>query len=264
MGATNSRWASSRARLVLMAMLVGVLCIVAGAAPLRAETALPTAEDRVLTPKDTTLPDSVLDDRLRFLKERLDDSRTHGQVWYWSWMTIDSVSMVWLGVLAGVDDKTDNQVNNAVNAGMSAIGIADLLLRPLEARHGSGPIEGLPDETREEKIAKLRAAERLLHGNAERADERTSFATHAGNVGLNAVAGLIIGLVGRPSDAIITFASGTAGGVINILSAPWRPARDWKDYQAMVHDSGKQQPGGVDVGIAPMVGGAHLVFRVSW
>ncbi|QLH39255.1 MAG: hypothetical protein HWD60_10310 [Defluviicoccus sp.] len=263
MRATQSRWVSGHASRVLMAVVVGVLCIVADAAPLRAETAPPAAEDRVLTPKDTTLPDSVLDDRLRFLKERLDDSRTHGQIWYWSWMTIDSVSMVWLGVLAGVDDKTDNQVNNAVNAGMSAIGIADLLLRPLEARHGAGPIEGCPMK-RAKKNRQAACRRKLLHGNAERADERTSFATHAGNVGLNAVAGLIIGLVGRPSDAIITFASGTAGGVINILSAPWRPARDWKDYQAMVHDSGKQQPGGVDLGIAPMVGGAHLVFRVSW
>ncbi len=107
----------------------------------------------------------------------------------------------------------DDQVNNGVQAGLGAIGVADLLLRPLEARYGADPVRDLPEGTREEKIAKLRAAESQLHSNAERAEQRTSWAMHAGNVAVNGIAGLIIGLAGRPSDGIIAFGAGTAGGV---------------------------------------------------
>ena len=34
------------------------------------------------------LSDADIDRRLRFLEERLQGSQTHGQIWYWSWMTI--------------------------------------------------------------------------------------------------------------------------------------------------------------------------------
>jgi len=238
---------------VLVCCLIAVL---AGVSALRADDAL--------TPATTSASDAELDKRLQFLEERLDASRLHGQIWYWSWMAIDAGSAVWLGVQAGLNDHEDDAVNNAVNAGLGAIGVADLLLRPLEARRGANPIRGLPDQTREEKITKVRAAEQLLHDNAQRADDRTSLAMHAGNVALNGAAGLIVGLAGRPSDGLITFGAGTAGGVINLLTAPWRPARDWKEYQAFVHGEGGAAKARFDVALAPLAGGAHLALRLTW
>ena len=102
--------------------------------------ALPLRAERALTPLDTPLADSILEQRLRFLESKLDASRTHGQIWYWSWMGIDVGSMVWLGIDAGLSEHEDDAVNSGVNAGLAAVGIADLLLRPLEARHGADPI----------------------------------------------------------------------------------------------------------------------------
>ena len=215
-----------------------------------------------LTPLDTTATTATLDRRIRFIEQRLDDSRTHGQIWYWSWMSIDVGSMVWLGVDAGRADHEDDAVNDGVNAGLGAIGIADLLLRPLEARHGADPIAGMPEATREEKIAKLRAAEDLLRNNATRAEERTSLALHAGNVALNGAAGLIVGLAGRPSDGLITFVSGTLGGVVNLLTAPWAPERDWQDYKAMIDGSSRRTS--VDVALSPLADGARLALRLQW
>ena len=40
------------------------------------------------------LDDAEISRRIRFLEQRLDDSRTHGQIWYWSWLTINGGSMV--------------------------------------------------------------------------------------------------------------------------------------------------------------------------
>jgi hypothetical protein len=139
--------------------------------------------------------------------------------------------MVGLATAAALSEHEDDQVNNGVQAGLAAIGVADLLLRPLEARYGAAPVRSLPEDTREQKVAKLRAAEAQLRGNAERAEERTSWQMHAANVAVNGVAGLIIGLAGRPSDGLIAFGAGTAGGAVEILTQPWGPAGDWRDYK---------------------------------
>ena len=224
--------------------------------------ALPLRAERALTPLDTPLADSILEQRLRFLESKLDASRTHGQIWYWSWMGIDVGSMVWLGIDAGLSEHEDDAVNSGVNAGLAAVGIADLLLRPLEARHGADPIGRLAEQTREQKILKLRAAEDLLRRNAERAESRTSVAMHAGNLALNGAAGLIVGLAGRPSDGAITFAAGTLGGIVNLLTAPWRPERDWNDYKALV--AGRGDTGGTGCIISPTRDGARFALRLAW
>src|SRR5512134_2992220 len=194
-------------------------------APLPGRTAEP------LTPANTAMSDAAIEQRTDFIEQRLDERRTHGQIWYWSWMAINGGSMVGLATAAALSEHEDDQVNNGVQAGLGAIGVADLLLRPLEARYGAAPLRSLPEDTREQKITKLRAAESQLRGNAERAEERTSWQMHAANVAVNCAAGLIIGLAGRPSDGIIAFGAGTAGGVVEILTQPWGPARDWKDYE---------------------------------
>src|SRR5512132_3661374 len=92
-----------------------------------------------LTPANTALSDAAIEQRIDFIEQRLDSHETHGQIWYWSWMAINGGSMVGLGISAGLSKHEDDQVNNGVQAGLGAIGVADLLLRPLEARYGADP-----------------------------------------------------------------------------------------------------------------------------
>ncbi len=228
-------------------MVLGALLLPLIAVPVQAEPAL---------------TDSVIDQRLAFIVERLDARATHGQIWHWSWMTINAGSAIGLGIVAGLADHEDDAVNNAVQAGVAAIGVADLVFRPLEARYGAEPIRGLPETTRDEKLAKLKAAEKQLERNAARAEERTSFSMHAANVALNAAAGLIIGLAGNPSDGAIAFATGTAGGVVNILTQPAAPAQDWEDYQALVNRSSHRTE--VQVFVSALPDGALLGMRLTW
>ena len=239
-----------RARWLMLALALLVVARVAGAEM----PAAPAPE----------LSDAEIDRRLRFLEERLRGSQTHGQIWYWSWMTITGGSTVVMGTLAGLSDNHDDRINYGVQAGVSAIGVADLLLRPLNARHGDGPIRDLPEATRAEKLAKLKAAEDLLRGNAERADERFSWLPHVGNLVINGTAGALIGVFGRKSDGIIAGLSGFAGGELQIWSQPAAPARDWRDYRAMT--SGGRDLSGFDVYVAalPEQRGSTLNLRYRW
>jgi hypothetical protein len=241
--------------------VAGALRATAAASALALWAAAAAAEGLPATPG---LTDDAVAERLRFIEERLEESRRHAQLWYWSWMTINAGSAIGLGIAAGLAQHEDDQVNNGVQAGVAAIGVADLLLRPLNARFGAAPIAGLPEATREERLAKLRAAETLLRDNAERAEERTSWTMHAANVALNGVAGGLIAGFGRPSDGLIAFGTGTVGGVINMLTQPWAPATDWQDYQARFGGAAANREAW-RVSINPLADrGAMLALQYSW
>ena len=216
-----------------------------------------------LTPPDTGLSDAEIYRRIRFLEQRLDGSKTHGQIWYWSWMTVNAGSAVIQGAVAATIDNHDDKVNYATNAALGAIGVADLVFRPLGARYGAGPVQGLPEATRDEKVAKLRAAEDQLKRNADRAAERTSWVPHAGNAALATIAGMVVGFWGNPSDGVVTGVTTLAGGELNIWTQPGAPEQDWTDYQAMAGGRADLTKVGVYVSALPE-GGAKAGLRVTW
>jgi hypothetical protein len=239
-----------RAILVTLALVV-----LAGAVPGWAQEGI--------TPPNTGLTDAEIDQRIQFIERRLSGSKTHGQIWYWSWMTVDAGTAVIEGAVAATIDNHDDKVNYATNAALGAIGVADLIFRPLEARYGAGPIQGMPDATRDEKVAKLRAAEDQLRRNAERAETRTSWVMHAGNAALATIAGVVVGFWGNPSDGVITGASALAGGELNIWTQPGAPEQDWKDYKAMA--SGRADLTKVSVYVSALPdGGAKTGLRFTW
>lgn len=206
--------------------------------------------------------DAQIDTRLRFIEQRLDDSRTHGQVWYWGWMGLNSAAALGFGVAAATADEKDDRINDATSAVLGAIGVADLLFRPLEARQGAEPLRALPEATREQRLAKLRTAEDRLRRNAERAGERWSPLLHGANLALAAAAGTVVGVWGNETDGIVTGATALAGGIAYLLTEPSAPAQDWEDYKALA--GGRADTTGVDVQVATLPGGAMLRLRYRW
>jgi hypothetical protein len=208
------------------------------------------------------LTDAQIDRRIQFLEQRLDDSKTHGQIWFWSWMTINSGSMVGNGIVAGLSGQHDDRVNYWTGAALGAIGVADQLLRPLEARYGADPVRGLPEATREQKLAKLRATENQLRRNALRAEGRHQIVPYAGNGVLALAAGLVVGLWGERGAGIETGVSTLIGGTLYILTEPGRPEQDWEDYLAM---TGRRTAAvDVDVVLATFEDGGKVNLRLRW
>ena len=209
----------------------------------------------------TSATDADIDQRLRFLEERLDDSELHGQIWWYGWLTINSGATLAGGLSAGLSDDNDDTVKNATNATKAAIGLTRMLINPLEARFGADGIRDLPEGTREEKLAKLPAAEDQLKRNAARADRRWSVARHAGNVAINVAAGTFVALRGETGHAFEVGVGGFIGGLAFILTEPWGPAQDWEDYQALT--GGDRSSFDVLVSTLPE-GGGTLNLRYQW
>ncbi len=180
------------------------------------------------------LPDPVIESRIRFIEAKLESHKQHGEIWYWSWMAVNSGAFVGLGVAAGLTDDTADRVNFGSQSGLAALGVADLLLRPLEARYGADPILNLPEATRGEKLKKLEAAETLLRNNAERACQRENWVLHLANLLLNAGVGVATGLAGDAGGGAISAGAGFIGGEIYILGQPGGPKEDWEQYREMV------------------------------
>lgn len=210
----------------------------------------------------SSLSDAEIDRRLRFLEQRLDDSKRHGQFWHYGWLTVNGGSMVGLGIAAAATSDNDDSLKHGVNATKAAIGVARVLLDPLEARKGADPIRGLSEATREEKLAKLGAAEDQLQRNAKRADKRWSWKRHAGNAGINAAAGGIVAAFGDTDDAYEVGVLGFLGGVAFILTQPWKPKDDWEDYKKLT--GGQSSNLDLDVFVTALPDGGAVNFRLSW
>jgi hypothetical protein len=231
-------------------VLIGVLVIyltACAAPPHRVET------------DNAMLPDGVIDQRIRYIEERLDAHKRHGEIWYWSWMAVNSGAVVGLSLAAGLTDETSDRVDFASQAGLAALGVADLLFRPLEARYGADPIRQMPETTRAEKLAKLRAAEDLLYRNAVRATERHDWVFHLANLVLNAGVGVATGAAGDATAGAISAGAGFLGGEIYILAQPAGPEEDWERYQTMVLDRSEKR---MSLSLKPCDMG--LMMRVRW
>ena len=193
------------------------------------------AEFKAVTPTDTTVSDTELFTRLRFLEEKMDETRTHGQIWYWGWLSAKSFSLTTNTAGIFLTSDHDDKVNHGANAVLGAIGVTEHLLRPLEARHGADPFRGMSEANRQDVIAKLRVAEDQLRRNALRADTRWDWREHAGGAGLALAAGLVSGLWGEAENGIVTGVSSLLGGIASLMTQPWQPKDDWATYQRMVH-----------------------------
>ncbi len=235
------------------------LCL---AAVLAAVVSLASAPLSAQQLSQASLTDAEIDQRLRFLETRLDDSRTHGQIWYWSWLTVNGGSAVVNTALAAGTGDHDDTVSYSVQAARATIGTANMLLDPLEARHGADNIRDLPEANREQKLAKLRLAEDQLERNAQRVGNRYDWKRYAGNAAINAAAGGIIAAWAEEGEAWMVGVTGFLGGLAMLGTEPWNPDNDWEAYQELA--GRKSSEIDVDVMVAAQPGGAGVQVRLSW
>ncbi|MFV1978203.1 MAG: hypothetical protein ACC649_02515 [Myxococcota bacterium] len=230
-----------------------------------------------ITRNSSGLSDSELDARLAFLEERLDGGERYAKIWQWGW-----TGGYALGVVIGVGEaifccsnrksgpgtrkvnggfhsakekRNEQRVTYYVTAVKGVIGTTRMLFWRHPGRNGADSMRAIEGDSREAKLARLAEGEEVLQDVAKRAEERTNWKSHAGNIGLNlAGAGFIFGF-GRDSDAWESLGVGIGVGTLHILSAPKRSIQDLDDYQTRF---GMKTANRFNWTIVPSMGGVAL------
>ena len=193
------------------------------------------------------LNNAEVGDRLAFLEERLEAGQRNARIWQYGFRSLFAGGIVAGTVEAATDDDSDARVAGIVGAAKGAIGVADLLLEPHPGRLGAAPIHATAGASRAEQWAR---AEAQLDAVARRADDRWDWTRHAGIIALNAAGGLIVGLVGDRTDAIIDSTVGFAVGQLMLWTMPQRSKEDLHDYRQRFGHSAEPR---VSWRLAPLV-----------
>lgn len=212
-----------------------------------------------LTRNYEALSNAEIDARAEFIMSRLDDGKAWASRWQWGWTTAYASGVVIGTGRAIATSDSNNRVDYITTAVKGAIGTTRLLWKPHPGRKGADELRLMRVATRNDKIARLARAEETLQAVAKKAEERTNWKAHLGNVLLNAAGAGATWAFGDSDDAYENLAIGLIVGEAHIWSAPRRGLQDVEDYQSRF---GMKTTSRFQWRIAPTAGGAAL--HVTW
>ena len=200
--------------------------------------------------------------RLQFLESRLDAGERNAKIWWGTWMAVFSVGVVY-GVVSGaaLHDDQSNQANAYMTAGKSALGIAQLALRPHVARYGAEKIRAIPKSSSESCAERLRLAEQTMETAAREGSMRWSWQAHLTSLVLNLGAGLAISYGWHDEGTgWKSFGISETSAEAHIWTHPYRARADWSDYRNEFNGTPlAREPASLNFGAQP--GGVGVVYR---
>ena len=156
------------------------------------------------------------DAKVAFIKNAARIEKPRADVWRWAWFA--GYTALTLGQAVPIPFLTDTglRIDFAVGAITSAVGAVLMVAMPLDICGNARDFEALADDA-----SSLEVAQKLLKQDADDEAFNTSWLLHAGNVLLNAVGSLLLGIVWhRWESAAINFVAGAAIGEAMIFTQP--------------------------------------------
>jgi hypothetical protein len=191
-----------------------------------------------LAQETTALSDEQVKERLGFIENALMSGQPRAKLWWYGWIAgYSGAALVQGGLAASRWNKDDGDNEFAedmlVGGATCALGSAGLLISPFVPAYGPNALRSMPEDTPEERRAKLVKAEEILRRSAEREKKGRGWLTHGLNLGVNVAAGLVTVLAfDRPwSDGLLTLAVNETVSLLNIFTQPTRARRDLKNYE---------------------------------
>ncbi len=209
-----------------------------------------------ITRDAASLSDAELDRRIDWLKETLDEGAPDARLYDRVWDGVYGTGLVVGTILASTTGDHDERVNHIVTASKGALGLSRNLLQPHPARRGGDPLREIQGEGREAQLRRLAAGEEQLLLVVKRAEERTDWRAHAGNVAINLIGGGIILGLGNPSDSAVSAVLGTAVGAVHIFWQPNRAPADLAEYERLFNGGPPKKTWNLE--LVPLARGAAI------
>lgn len=179
--------------------------------------------------------------RIQEIQSCLDAGKTRAQLWWYGWTGFYSGAAIFSFTLAALSNDTTPKIFQNVQAVESLVGAGGLLILPFPSRYASQKLKAMPENSLEEKTAKLKEAEILLERSAKAESAGRSLLQHTLAFLVNASGSAVIYFgYGKKikengdnpfSQALMNFVSGTAVAELQIWTQPTRAIKDWKKYE---------------------------------
>jgi hypothetical protein len=178
--------------------------------------------------------DAEVTARLASIRATLDRGKVTANVWWIGWIAIQGGSTAAFGALAIADRRSPDMPVDAVNAGVSAIGLTMLIVMPFVPAYAPYELRKLPEDTPAARRAKLAAAEDWLRRSAETEELGCGWLVHLLNFGVAAAGGLLLAFAFETTDwrdGLYNFTLLFATGELQVATQPTRAMRGWKAYE---------------------------------
>jgi hypothetical protein len=173
-----------------------------------------------------------LDERLRYIDQRLQADAANARIWKYSWASIYAALAVGQFTAAPLVSRSTAK-NLYVGGSAALIGLAPLLITPLKVIKDSRRVSELAAHPGDDPCAALFEIEELLKRDAENEALGRSALFHGGNVVFNLGLFFLIGAgFGHWTSATISLLTGIATGEIMIFTQPTGALRTLSEYRS--------------------------------
>ena len=176
--------------------------------------------------------DPATESRLEYLETRLDEGQANAKLWWRSWMAVFVIGLGFKTTTGAMRGDGSNAAADFIAAGKSALGIAELTLRPHVGRYGAERVRAIPKTSAELCRERLKLAETSLESVAGDAGGRWSWKRHLASLVLNLGAGLAVA-EGWDDEGTgwRDFGVSEATSELHLWTHPTRAVDGWSDYR---------------------------------
>ena len=186
------------------------------------------------------LQDSLITQRLQFIKNTLDHDKINMQRWWYGWLVGYSAATIVQGAVYYTSNETKMRQDMALGAATTLLGAAGQLISPLIPGKEPEQLNSISATSRSERMNKLAYAEKLLKDCAMREKLAGSWKYHALSGAVNMGGGLItwLGFNRSIGAGIGYFVLNTAITETQIWTQPTLAKRNYKKYLQKYPENG--------------------------
>lgn len=140
------------------------------------------------------IPDSLITERLQFIKNTLKRDKVNTQRWWYGWLATYSAATIGQGAVYFTSNDKSTRQDMALGAATTLLGVAGQFISPLKPGNEHEQFDLIPATTRAERLNKLAIAEELLKECGKREKLARNWKNHAMCSAVNMGSGLITSL----------------------------------------------------------------------
>jgi hypothetical protein len=216
---------------------------------------------------DTNANDAVINEKLNFIQNEMNNEKTYATTWTCGWTVINGGSAAYFYYKASKTHNKASKVNDMVIGVGSNIAFVGNVVTPMVSMYAPHFLDAMPDESTEDKKAKLLKAEDYLSYGSTLEVFGTSWISQSINVATASAGAFVVGYVYRDTmrkygknpnrEALVTFIECFMSGELQMLTQPMGLVSAEKKYHEKYGAYEEEKTHAVMFYAYPQIGVSH-------